>query len=721
MIHAKPRAIPAYPFARRSSAVRTFHGHAIADPYDWLGGPETAEISGWQRAQEDLTDRFVGGETCDHLASWLNDLLSRPHSFRVCERGKRLFFLRDEPGRDQPALFVADGDAPPRLMFDPATLSEGDCAIVQQSIAVAPDGKHVALAVATQGNDAHSIILIETLTGCVVDGSSPRTIVPTIEWRRESDGFFYNRNQSVFVPDDERMATPEGVYWHRVGTRFDDDGLVCGKAWTPAHVTLPALSFDGASLFVSDIHLTRRCGALALHDLRIDSAGPQVELTRPLLAGDEGIALYLGDDGVESFFVMEFGDTQRGEVVAIDRRKPARAQWRTVLDEPGDAIAGTSHDLRSCNAIVFDGRLYLTQIRDAHHRLAIYDLSGGHVRDVRLPAICSMAGPGGERYGEVSVAGDGVSLLFEVWTHTHRQLPLRYDPKLDAVNWLFSDEVDEAALRTRVSQVFFDAADGTRIPAFVLDATEAQGAKPTLLYGYGGFGASITPEFSPDIPAWLRLGGRYVIANIRGGGEYGKAWHEAGRARNRQTVFDDFCAVAAALVDRGYASRETLAIRGISNGGLLTGACVVQRPELFGAVVCELPLLDGLALGFDAWGEALAPEYGNPVADERDFVAILKWSPLQNVHARPYPPIFVVAAEKDAAVLVDGVRKFVAALQAASPNTLTLFRLVPGCGHTGWPRSATVRMIAEEIVFLAEALGVDIDWTAFESAKRRAR
>lgn len=699
-----------YPPARRSDAVRRFHGQIVADPYDWLGGAQNDEMPAWEAAQEAVTDRFVGGAERDRCEAWLEALLARPHSFRVMERGAQLFFLRDEPARDQPALFVRSGQGAPRLVFDPGTLKgSAPYSIVQQSIAPSPDGRHVAMGVTLAGGDGQTIILVETASGRVIDGSPPKTIVPTIDWRG-NDGFFYNRNQGDFIDAAERMTTPEGVYWHRVGTRFDDDVLVCEKSWADAHVTYPAVSADGASLFVADVHLTARRVGLALCDL--DGAKPTIRAKHTLLAAGEAFALYLGDAGDESFFETDLGGVERGRVVAVNRRRPGA--WRDVVAEGADAIAFTSHALRSANAIVSGDKIYLTHVRDARHRLAAYSLGGAHLHDVQLPAISSLAGPGGERYGDLSVGGDGASLLFELWTHTHRQLPVRYRLETKKVEWLFPDEVDKQALSVRVEQIFCEMDDGVRVPVFILDAGE-KGPLPTLLYGYGGFGASITPEFSPDIPLWLKLGGRYVIANIRGGGEYGKAWHEAGRGRNRQRVFDDFCAVAQALVERDYTTRDTLAIRGISNGGLLTAACTVQRPELFAAAVSELPLVDGLALGADPWSQALRPEYGDPVIDAGDFEVIRKWSPLQNVRrGADYPPIFVIVANQDSKTLRDGGRRLIATLQHENPEALALFRLVRGCGHTGWPRSATVRTIAEEIVFIAKALGVGFDWSTLE-------
>jgi prolyl oligopeptidase len=700
-----------YPTARRSQGMRRFHGHEIADPYDWLGGERTADIGAWEEAQHLITDRFVAGPARDRCEAWLEALLTRPHSFRVIERGTSLFFLHDAPGRDQPALFVRKGEEVPRLVFDPASLHAAD-GIVQQSIAVSPDGRHVALAVMQAGSDGQTIVLVETASGRVIDGSPPKTIVPTIDWRGNG-GFYYNRNQAGFITGPDRMTTPEGVYWHRLGTSFADDILVCPKTWEEAHVTYPAVSADGASLFVADVHLTARRVALALH--RLDPARPLPMSKRELLAPGEAFALYLGDAGRESFFETDLGGVERGRVVAVDRDKPGT--WRSVIGEGADAIAFTSHALRSANAIVNRDKIYVTHVHDARHRLAVYGLDGRHLQDVALPAVSSLAGPGGERYGQISVGGDGGSLLFELWTHAHRQLPVRYRPDAKKIEWLFPSEIDKAALDIRVEQVFFEMNDGARVPAFILDT--GPGPRPTLLYGYGGFGASITPEFSPDIPLWLALGGRYVIANIRGGGEYGKAWYEAGRGRNRQRVFDDFCAVAEALVARGHTTRDRLAIRGISNGGLLTAACAVQRPDLFAAAVSELPLLDGLTLGSDVWSQALRPEYGDPVADEGDFAVIRKWSPLHTVkRGADHPPIFIIAADCDAQALRDGARRFVATLQHEAPDTMALFRMVPGCGHTGWPRSATVRTIAEEIVFIAKALELDVDWSALQNQDR---
>lgn len=699
--------VPAYPKTRRSTAEQAVHGARVPNPYDWLAGPETPEIAAWSSAQNALTDQVIGNtKEATQLQAWLNRLLSRSHSFRIAERGANLFFVLDEGTRDQPALFVRDGKAAPRLLFDPNASGAGRT-LMQSSVTPGPDGAYVSLAFDEAGADAKSFILIETATGRQIDGVSPLTILPTTSWHPNGEGFFYNLNQGEFIEPAKRMSAPQGIYWHCIGQPFERDTLVCEKTWDDAHVSLPSVTADGKFLFVSENHITAKKNKLLLYPLN----GTTVREPLTLIEGGEGYAIHLGDAGAESFFQTDLGGLEFGEIVAIDRTTPQRANWRRVVGQQKDAMALGAPAARSPQAIVAHDRLYVTFIHDAHHRIAMFDFAGQHLGDVPLPVIGSVAGYGGERFGDLSLGSDG-TLLVELWTHTHRQLPARFTPKTNRFEWLFPEEIDKHALGTPVRQIFYTSGDGTKIPMFLIGEARRGQKQPVLLYGYGGFAAAITPEFSPDIPAWLKFGGLYAIANIRGGSEYGKAWHDAGRRLNKQNSFDDFCAAARYLVAEGYATRETLAIRGLSNGGLLTGACLTQHPELFGAVICELPLLDPLSMGGDPWSSALEPELGNPVKNETDFAAIRPYSPLQNLGKhKNYPPTFVAVADRDSQLLMDGGRKFVAALQeiGGGPH---LLRVVHGCGHTGWPRSATAKLIADELAFLAHTLDADFDFSA---------
>lgn len=698
--------IPTYPKSRRSTAEQIVHGTRIPNPYDWLAGTETPEIAAWSTAQTALTDDVIGNtKESAQLQAWLNRLLSRPHSFRIAERGSKLFYVLDDATRDQPALFVRDGKAEPRLLFDPNASGAGRT-LMQSSVTPSPDGAYVSLASDEAGSDAKSFILIETATGRQIDGVSPLTILPTTSWHPNGEGFFYNLNQGEFIEPAKRMRKPQGIYWHRVGQPYERDTLVCTKTWEDAHVALPSVTEDGKFLFVSENFITAKKNKLLLYPL----TGSTVGTPLTLIEGGEGYAIHLGDAGNESFFQTDLGGLEFGEIVAIDCAKPQRAYWRRVVAQQKDAMAMGAPAARSPQAIVTDNRLYVTFIHDAHHRIAMFDLAGKHLGDVPLPVVGSVAGYGGERYGDMSLGNDG-ALLVEFWTHTHRQLPARYTPKTNRVEWLFPQEIDKQALSTPVRQVFYASGDGTRIPMFLIGEARRGQKQPVLLYGYGGFAAAITPEFSPDIPAWLKLGGLYAIANIRGGSEYGKAWHDAGRRLNKQNSFDDFCAAARYLIAEGFAKPESLAIRGLSNGGLLTGACLTQHPELFGAVISELPLLDPLSMGSDAWSAALEPELGNPIKNKSDYDAIRPYSPLQNLGKhKHYPPTFVAVADRDSQQLMDGARKFAATLQAIGGGP-HLLRLVHGCGHTGWPRSATAKLIAEELAFLAHTLDADFDFT----------
>ena len=363
-------------------------------------------------------------------------------------------------------------------------------------------------------------------------------------------------------------------------------------------------------------------------------------------------------------------------------------------------------------SVTVQGRLYLTYIDGAAHALREYTADGVLRRTLRLPPGTAVAGSGGDRFGKLSVASTGSALIIDLWRHAAPPASIIYELTTDTHSPAVPNAVPRELSDVVSEQIRYRSKDGTMVPMTILSLGKIgrDGTRPCLLYGYGGWGMSIVPEFGLDIAAWLALGGIYAIANIRGGGELGKRWHEAGKGASKQNVFDDFIAAAEYLIGENVAKRETLAIRGLSNGGLLTGACVAQRPDLFAAAIAELPLLDPLRMGRDHWSAQIAPELGNPASDPHAYDIIARYSPLENLRdGVDYPPILVVAADKDLQLLMDGARKFVATLQSDErKNGPYLLHIVRDAAHGGWTKSQQIDTASRELAFLVRAQGIDL-------------
>ncbi|MCS7002732.1 MAG: prolyl oligopeptidase family serine peptidase, partial [Dehalococcoidia bacterium] len=416
---------------------------------------------------------------------------------------------------------------------------------------------------------------------------------------------------------------------------------------------------------------------------------------------DDADASYQVIDSVGStLYVQTDHDAPKGRVVAIDLTAPDRANWREIIPESTDTIDYVA---------MVNNRLVVVTLRDAHHVMTIYSLDGALEREVPLPGIGSVGGLSGKR--------DDTAFFFAFTSFLFPTTIFRYDFLTDTVTPFRQSEFAFDPTPYQTTQAFVTSRDGARVPIFITARRDAprDGSNPTLLYGYGGFNVSLTPVFQPELVPWFDAGGVYVMANLRGGGEYGEAWHQAGMLANKQNVFNDFLAVADWLIANGYTRPDKLAIQGASNGGLLVAACMVQRPDLFGAVVCQVPVTDMLRYhkpigGLSAHaGRYWIPEYGNADEDPDLFRAILAYSPLHNVtDGVRYPPILIMTADHDDRVVPAHALKFAARLQAADPeNPLILLRVETKAGHgAGKPLAKVIEEDADIYAFLARALGV---------------
>ena len=689
------------------------------DALAWLEGGRSADAQDWLRRQSRAIDAYFADSAFQCLNDWLATATARARPFHTQERAGARFMLVDLPGRAHPALMAQRVGAAAKLVFDPADPIEGvGDRLAQDMVEPSPDGDHVAFAL-TDARGALAQIHAHSLDTGVTEAMPALTIVPRVSWAPSGRGFFYNLNQSGFVSADQRSDRHEGIYWHALGADPGEDSPVFAMREDGAHCAVPSVSSDGRYLFVRLVKLVEdacRVFALPLTDDGAVLEGPPQELTAPYA----GACAFIGDGDGRYFFQTNV-NAPMGKVVSFSRDGSGALIGRKIIAETDTPLALSPRASRAERACIAGGRLYLTYIAATQHEVRMHALNGDFLGIVDLPQPCAIAGADGERCGRMS-PGVGERVLIDLWRYESPPCCLVYDAECKLLSPAAPSSAVELLDKVYAEQWTIPAKDGVNIPVTLLyrEAGPLRSARrPCLLYGYGGFGTPILPEFMESAAAFLALGGVYAVAHIRGGGEYGVHWHEAARGRNRQVAFDDFVAAAEALIARGVAEPQRLAAKGLSNGGLLVGAVMTQRPDLFGAIIAEAPLLDPLSIGRDHWSAQLAPEYGDPSSNADDFAAIAAYSPLQHVEpGKAYPPCFVVIGDADADLLVDGAYKFIARLQHETAGGPYLLDRLPGVGHTGWSQTLRCEVAARETAFLIKTLDADFDLRALDGTSR---
>lgn len=682
-------AVPlAYPAAPKSDHVDDYHGVKVPDPYRPLEDVDAPATATWVAQENALTRSYF-----DAIPARAK-LLARLKVLNDYEKvgapsvvGGRYFFSKNSGLQNQAILYWAPSlAAAPQVLIDPNTLST-DGTVALGATSISDDGKLVAYSTQVSGSDWQTFRVRDVETG--------RDLPDVLEWtagggswKRDGSGFYY---ATYPRPTDARSALKaakdnQKVWFHALGTPQSADTLVYERPDHPKWFIGARTSDDGAYLFLTLSDGTSVKNALLVKDLRVPNA-PVVEI-RPI-----GVAQWsvLGNDGT-TLYVETTNGAPNGKVVAIDLAAPARE--RTLIAESKDALEGVS--------LVGDD-FYATYLHDAYSVARVYDLAGTLVKEIALPGIGSVAGFGTRRknteffYTYTSYTVPPTVYRFDVATKTST---LQFGAKLAFDPSAFTSE-----------QVFATSKDGTRVPMILTykKGLKRDGTAPTILYAYGGFNIALTPSFSASRVAWMEMGGIYAVANLRGGSEYGEAWHEAGMFGKKQNVFDDFLASAHYLIDNRYTATPKLAISGGSNGGLLVGAVMTQHPELFGAALPAVGVMDMLRFQKFTVGYAWTTEYGNADASLDEFTTLYKYSPLHNL--KPgihYPPTLVSTADHDDRVFPAHSFKFAAQLQAdqAGPNPV-LITIETKAGHgAGKPISKQLEETADTYAFLVKALGI---------------
>jgi prolyl oligopeptidase len=679
-----------YPPTRTVDHTDDYHGTTVADPYRWLEDVDSEETAAWVAAQNAFTFGFLESigarETFRERLTELWDYEKFGTPFR---EGGRTFWFRNDGLQNQSVLYVQDdADAEPRVLLDPNALSE-DGTVALGGIGISRDGRHLAWATSVSGSDWRTWFVRDIATGEDLDDRVEWSKFSDASWDAEGEGFFYSRYPAPREGEAfEESNKKHMIYYHRLGTDQAADELVYdgreGRNW----ILGGEVSEDGRYLVISVWPGSASERGLFYLDLEDPAAGV-VEL----LGEFDAIHEFVGNDGA-TFFVKTNRDAPKYRLVAIDLGDPGPEAWRTLIPEGEDPLDGVA---------VLNHEFVVTTMRDVASVVKRYRLDGTAKGAIELPGLGTVSGFAGHP-GDTETFYSFNSFLSpgEIY---------RYDFRTGASELFRKPEVAFDFASCEVEQVFYPSRDGTRVPMFLVHRRdlEPDGANPTLLYAYGGFNQSLKPRFRPELLPWLEAGGIYASANLRGGGEYGEKWHQAGMLDRKQNVFDDFIAAAEFLIREGYTNPNRLAIYGGSNGGLLVGAVVNQRPELFGAAIPAVGVMDMLRFQEFTIGWAWTGEYGSS-ADPDMFPVLYGYSPYHNLkNGVEYPAVMVTTADHDDRVVPGHSFKYAARLQAAQAGNLpVLIRIQTRAGHgAGKPTAMVIEETADRYAFLHAVLGLD--------------
>jgi prolyl oligopeptidase len=685
--------MPVYPAAPRGDVVDDYHGTRVADPYRWLEDAGSAATRRFVAEQNALAQPWL--EALPQRA-WIRDRLARLWNYERVgvprREGGRYFFLRNDGSQNQSVLYVAESlDAPPRVLFDP-NAARDDATVALARFEPSPDGRVLAYSISDGGTDWEIWRFRDVATGADLPGELRFTKFWEVSWAPDASGVYYSRYpRRAGAAADARgddQAQP-AVYFHRLGTPQDGDRLVYRVQDHPTRAPSGSVSDDGRWLVVTLFDGYQRNG-VDLVDLRDPQAPP-----RRLFGAWDARYDVIGAEG-DTFYVQTTHQAPRGRIVAVDAGDPAPARWREVVPQQPTALAESN---------LVGGRIVASYVQDARSVARLHERDGRLVGDVPLPGLGTIGGfPGSVRDPET---------FFAYTDHLQPGQVLRYDVATNTASVFRAPKLPADTSPYVTRQVFYTSRDGTRVPMFIVHRRDLKldGNAPTLLYGYGGFNVSLTPGFKPTVLVWLEMGGIYAEANLRGGGEYGEPWHEAGTLLRKQNVFDDFIAAGEYLVREGYTRPQRLAISGRSNGGLLVGATLLQRPDLFGAALPGVGVLDMLRYHTaSANARQWSSDYGLS-EDPAQFRALLAYSPVHNVREGAcYPPTLVTTADRDDRVVPWHSYKFAAALQHAQGcRNPVLIRVETRAGHgAGKPLWMQVEDFADQWAFAASALGMTV-------------
>jgi prolyl oligopeptidase len=686
-----------YPTARTVDQVDDYFGTKVSDPYRWMEDVDSPELKTWIDAENKLTQTYLAKIPARAaMQKRLMELINFERYTAPARRGTRYFYSHNSGLQNQNVLYWQQGlDGEPNVLLDPNTFS-ADGTVAISGISITDDGSLAAYSIADAGSDWVQWRVRNVSTGEDLPDLVQWSKFSGASWLKDGTGFFYARYDAPAPDASEAEVLKTAnyfhkIYLHKLGTPQSADTLIFDRP-DDGELNLGAqVTDDGHYLILHQSKGTSPNNELSVKDLE-DPTAPILQLI------DSPDATYapINNDG-SLFWLLTTLDAPNGKIIAIDLNHPQREHWHTIIPETANKLSDAS---------IIDNTFVVNYVADAQSLIELHTLDGSFIERLTLPAIGTAYGFGGLRedtetfYQFSNFTTPGATYRLDMKTrtsHLFRQPRLLFDPALYETN-----------------QIFATSKDGTRVPMFVSHkkGLALDGTAPTLLYAYGGFNISLMPEFSPSHVMWMEMGGIYAQANLRGGGEYGEAWHEAGTRVRKQNVFDDFISLAEWLITNQYTSPGKFAISGGSNGGLLVAACELQRPDLFAAVVAQVGVMDMLRFDKFTIGWAWKEEYGSPSEDVDEFAAIYKYSPLHNVQSGVhYPATLITTGDHDDRVFPAHSFKYTAALQAAQTGSNPiLIRVETRAGHgAGMPLSKRIEATVDQYAFMVSELHVHAD------------
>ena len=681
-----------YPPSPAIDQVDEYHGVKVADPYRWLEDPDSEESRAWIEAQNQVTFGYLEQiGVRDRIKNRLTELWDYEKYSTPFRRGDRYFYFKNDGLQNQSVLYTLPNlEAEPRELLDPNRLSS-DGTIALAGLALSEDAKLLAYGLSTSGSDWQEWKVRDVESGEDLTDHVGWVKFSGAAWTHDGKGFFYSRfdqpHESTKLEDTNYF---QKLYYHRIGTPQSEDVLIYDRPDQKEWMFGASVTDDGRYLIIDVSQSTDRRNLVFYKDLT-DPNSKIVELI-PTFAASFGL---IDSEGTTFWFQTDY-EAPKGRVVAIDIAQSTE-DWRSRLQPVIPEAEETLEDVS-----LFGNCFLATYLKDAHTQVKLFDLTGAPAGEVALPGVGSAGGFGGKR--------TDTETFYSFTSFTTPTTIYRYDLTTGESSLFRQPQVDFNPADYETKQVFYTSRDGTPVPMFITHkkGLTLDGSNPTYLYGYGGFAIPITPAFSPSNLVWMELGGVYAVANLRGGGEYGEKWHQAGTKLNKQNVFDDFIAAAEWLIAAGYTSPQKLAIGGGSNGGLLVGACMTQRPDLFAAALPAVGVLDMLRFHLFTIGWAWCSDYGSPDNPE-EFQALYAYSPLHNLKpGTAYPATLIITADHDDRVVPAHSFKFAAALQAAHQGDApVLIRIETKAGHgAGKPTAKVIEEASDRWGFLVKVLGV---------------
>lgn len=677
------------PLTRKdTSVIEDYHGTKVADPYRWLEDPNAPETVEWVAAQNAVTADFLEQAAArENIKDRLTALWNYPKYSAPHKEGDNYFFFKNDGLQNQAVLYrQATLDSEPILVLDPNNFSEDGTAALS-TYSFSKDGTLMTYGVSQGGSDWEKIKIRQIETGEDYFDVIEWCKFSAIAWKHDNSGFYYRRfpEPGSVAPEDESNFSK--VYWHTLNTSQAADVLIYEQPENKELSFDPIITEDGQYLLLNVWHGTDPRNRIYYRELNSDG-----EFIRLL---NEHDAKYQFIDNSDSLFYFETNkDAPRGRIIAIDVNQPEQANWQEIVAEQADVLSMVG---------TINNQFVVGYMHDAYHQLNLYGLDGFFVGEIELPGIGSIVELTGKR--------EDSEMFVSFTSFLYPTALFRYDFKATKFSLFRQSEINFDPSAYETTQVFYPSKDGTTVPMFLTykKGLELNGDNPTLLYAYGGFNISLTPSFAVSRLVWLENGGVYAVANLRGGSEYGEEWHEAGMLERKQNVFDDFAAAAEWLVENKYTRKEKLAIMGGSNGGLLVATSMVQRPELFGAVICAVPVTDMLRYHKFTVGRYWVPEYGNAEENAEHFQFLYAYSPLHNVkEAVAYPPTLIATADTDDRVVPLHAKKFAATIQAAhTGDNPILLRIETKAGHgAGKPTAKVIEEQSDIFAFLFKIFGM---------------